>query len=211
MLKSRVPDFGRIAIRTPLALPGQRIGLMGGSFDPPHEGHRNVAMTVTRRLALDQVWWIVSPGNPLKRTAGRPDQARRMELCRQLADHPRMRVTGFERELGTAYSAATVAFLRRRLPSVRFVWVIGADNLATLHHWRRWRDIAWAMPIAVVDRPGYRLAAHASPAARAFWRSRRTELRAGGALANARPPAWTLLSTRLSPLSSTALRAAAKS
>lgn len=200
----------RTAVRTPIALPGERIGVMGGSFNPPHEGHLLVARTALRRLRLDRLWWLVTPGNPLKENDGLPPLDDRMAACRQLARDPRMVVTGLERELGTPYTAATLAFLVSRFPRVRWVWVMGADNLASFHHWQRWRAIARTMPLAVVDRPGFRLRALASPAARTFARNRMPEAKAA-ALADCAPPAWALLSARLCDLSSTALRLRSRS
>lgn len=205
MRRSVRSSFGSIRIRLPLALPGQRVGLLGGSFDPPHAGHLAISATALRRLRLDQLWWLVTPGNPLK-PAGMLSLEERLALCRALVSDPRIRVTAFERQLGTSYSALTARFLRQRLPAVRFVWVMGADNLATFHHWKRWRDIAASLPIAVVDRPGWRLRALASSAARALWRYRVPEA-AASRLAFAAPPAWTFLTMKLSPLSSTAIRA----
>jgi nicotinate-nucleotide adenylyltransferase len=178
---------------------------MGGSFNPPHEGHRVVAATALRRLALDRLWWVVTPANPLKPQAGSPDQAARIAASHAYAPGPRVTVTGFEAELGTPYTAVTLAFLVRRYPTARLVWVMGADNLATFHRWRRWRDIARMVPIAVVDRPGWRLKALASPAARALARARIPESRAA-TLVRRRAPCWVMLTTRLSPASSTALR-----
>ena len=128
-----------VSIKTPLVMPGQRIGIMGGSFNPPHEGHAIVAETALKRLALDQLWWVVTPGNPLKSNGALPSQATRMAACAKLAKGPRMKITGFEAGLGTPYTAATIAFLKRRYPGVHFVWVMGADNLASFHRWQRWR------------------------------------------------------------------------
>lgn len=199
-------DFGSIAVRTPLVAPGQRIGLMGGTFNPPHEGHRIVAETALKRLRLDQVWWVVTPGNPLKENGGLPAQDIRMEQARKFARGPKMKITGFEAELGTPYTAATIAFLLRRFPNVRFVWVMGADNLASFHRWQRWQSIAASVPIAVVDRPNWRLKAIASLAAQCLAGKRIDEADAAS-LPEQKPPAWTFLTSRLSPLSSTALRA----
>lgn len=208
-LKSSPSPFGAIHVRTPLIQAGMRIGVMGGSFNPPHEGHAMVAATALKRLQLDQVWWLVTPGNPLKPHGDLPNLANRMAACRVLAGDPRMRVTAFERELRTPYTAATLAFLKRRYPSVTFIWVMGADNLATFHRWQRWRQIASQMSIAVVDRPGWRLRALSSPAALALQRLRVPEARARhlGRSGGAR---WTFLSARLSPASSTQLRRLAK-
>ena len=197
---------GSVAVRTPLATPGQRIGIMGGSFNPPHEGHQLVAETALKRLQLDQLWWLVTPGNPLKANGGLPPQAERMDLCRQFARGPKMKITGFESELGTPYTAATLSFLRERYPSVHFVWVMGADNLASFHRWQRWREIAQTMPIAVVDRPGWRVKALSGEAAQSLAQARMREADAAK-LAAAHPPAWVFLTGPLSPLSSTQLRA----
>ncbi len=190
----------------PLAFAGQRIGLMGGTFNPPHEGHAVCAVTALRRLDLDQLWWMVTPGNPLKSGEGLPSLDKRMEASRRLVTDPRIKVTGFEAALGSPYTYATVRYLTRRLPGVRFVWVMGADNLATFHRWQRWRDIADLVPIAVVDRPGWRLKSLASPAAARLANFRIPEAEAA-LLPGMRPPAWTFLSTRLSEASSTAIRA----
>jgi nicotinate-nucleotide adenylyltransferase len=208
-LARKIPlrDFGSLEVKTPLVFAGQRVGVMGGTFNPSHEGHRIVAETAVKRLRLDQLWWVVTPGNPLKQNGALPPLAERMSAARKLARGPSMKVTGFEADLGTHYTAATLAFLKRRYPDVHFVWVMGADNLASFHRWQHWRSIAAAMPIAVVDRPGWRLKALAGPAAAAFASARIAEGRARQ-LAILRPPAWTFLTSRLSHLSSTALRTA---
>ncbi len=213
MHKSRRPQFGSIRVKTPLAFRGERIGVMGGSFNPPHAGHATVSQTALKRLGLSRIWWVVTPGNPLKANGGLPDLAERMDACRTLARRPREVVTGFEAELGTTYTAATLAFLRLRHPGVRFVWVMGADNLAGFHRWQQWGTIARLMPMAVVDRPGWRWKALASPAARRFAASRLPERRVGslgrkaiGSLGKRGGAGWSLVSTRLSDLSSTDLR-----
>lgn len=205
MMSSRPSSFGSIRAQPPPAGHRQRIGVMGGSFNPPHEGHRVVAATALRRLALDRLWWLVTPANPLKPQTGLTSQAARMAASRAFAPGPRVTVTGFEAALGAPYTMATLAFLARRYPSARLVWVMGADSLATFHRWRCWRDIARLVPIAVVDRPGWRWQALASPAARALARSRLPEARAA-TLPGRRPPCWVLLTTRLNPASSTTLR-----
>jgi nicotinate-nucleotide adenylyltransferase len=206
MLISSPQSPGILEARPPLALPGQRVGLMGGTFDPPHEGHAICALTALHRLELDQLWWIVTPGNPLKSGAGLPGLEERMAASRRFARSPAIKITGFEAQLGSPYTYATVRFVRQHLPRVRFVWVMGADNLATFHHWQHWRDIAWTVPIAVVDRPGWHLKALASPAARYLARRRLPE-GCAALLPGCKPPAWVFLSTRLSEASSTALRA----
>ncbi len=199
-------DFGSLRVRTPLVFAGQRVGIMGGSFNPAHDGHRIVAETAVKRLGLDQLWWVVTPGNPLKANGGLPPLAARSAAARHFARGPKMIITGFEAELGTRYTAATLAFLKRRYPGVRFVWVMGADNLATFDRWQHWRAIAAAMPIAVVDRPGWRLKSLAGPAGAALAKVRVPET-AAARLAARSAPAWTFLTSRQSGLSSTALRA----
>lgn len=195
----------RIATRIPHVESGQRIGLLGGSFNPPHDAHRLISETALKRLRLDQVWWLVSPGNPLKDHAGQAPLAERVRMARALALDGRIRVTDFEAELPTAYTASTLAFLCGRFPQVRFVWLMGADNLAGFHRWQRWRSILARVPVAVVDRPGWHLKALASPAARAFAGMRVSESHAK-LLADRQPPAWVFLSGPLSDLSSTSIR-----
>jgi nicotinate-nucleotide adenylyltransferase len=209
-LARKIPlrEFGSLRVKTPLAFPGQRIGIMGGSFNPSHDGHRIVAETAVKRLGLDHLWWVVTPGNPLKTNGGLPPLNERITAARKFARGPRMKVTGFEADLGTPYTAATLAFLKRRYPGVHFVWVMGADNLASFDRWQHWRSIAAAMPIAVVDRPGWRLKALARPAAAALALARVPETQALQ-LPALHPPAWTFLTSRLSPLSSTAIRSRA--
>lgn len=197
-------------IPLPPHAPGLRIGLFGGSFNPPHEGHLLVARTALRRLKLDRVWWLVTPGNPLKDVSGLPSQAERMEACRAMIGHdPRIVVSGLEAAIGTRYTQETLAFLQARCPNVKFVWLMGADNLASFHRWQKWRDIALNVPVAVIDRPGSTLRAVASPAARAFATARIAE-RDAGRLALMPAPAWVFLHGRRSDLSSTRLRAAHK-
>lgn len=143
---------------------GRRVGLLGGSFNPAHRGHRRISLFALRALGLDEVWWLVSPGNPLKPSASvAPLPARVASAARQSRQAP-IRVTAIERELGTRYTVDTLKALARRYPRREFVWLMGADNLAQFHRWRAWRDIARAMPIAVIARPGYDSAATASPA-----------------------------------------------
>ncbi|MEQ1695157.1 MAG: nicotinate-nucleotide adenylyltransferase [Hyphomicrobiaceae bacterium] len=199
-------SFGSISVKTPLVMPRQRIGVMGGSFNPPHDGHAIVAQTALKRLDLDQLWWLVTPGNPLKSHNGLAPLAERMTACAKLANDPRMHVTAFEAQLKTPYTAATLSFLIKRYPASTFIWIMGADNLATFHRWQQWRLIASGLSIAVVDRPGWRLKALSSPAARALAHTRLPESAASN-LGRAPPPHWCLLSTRLSNASSTQLRA----
>ena len=189
-------------------MPGQRVGLLGGSFNPPHAAHRLITHTALRRLQLDVIWWVVTPGNPLKSHSELLPLDERLASSREMAlGDPRIKITAFESALPSAYTAATLSFLTLRYPGVRFVWLMGADNLATFHLWQQWREIAAMMPIAVVDRPNWRLAGMASPAAR-FLKDRYVSERAAGRLASMAAPAWTFLTGPLSDLSSTALRAA---
>ncbi|MCZ8315901.1 nicotinate-nucleotide adenylyltransferase [Phreatobacter sp.] len=183
-----------------------RIGLFGGSFNPPHEAHRLAALAALKKLGLDAVWWLVSPGNPLKSGRGLAPLEERIAAAKRLARHPRIAVTGIEASLGTRYTSDTIAALKARCRGVRFVWIMGADNLAQFHLWQNWRGIAAMLPLAVIDRPGASLRASAGVAAQTLARHRLTESD-GLLLADARPPAWIFLHGLKSPLSSTALRA----
>jgi nicotinate-nucleotide adenylyltransferase len=182
-----------------------RIGLLGGSFNPAHEAHRQISLTALKRLGLDRVWWLVSPSNPLKDTTKLPSLAQRVSEAKTIADHPRIDVTGYSGESKSPYTVDLLTELKRRFPNVNFVWLMGADNLAGFHHWREWPRIFTLMPVAVLDRPGYRLKARASQAALRFADYYIDESDARG-LALLLPPSWTLLSHPLSTLSSTELR-----
>lgn len=199
--------MGPSADETPAAMPGQRIGLLGGSFDPPHAGHLHITQMALRRFRLDRVWWLVSPGNPLKAHGPAP-LAERIAAARAMSHDPRIVVTGIESRLGTRWTADTIAALRRRWPGVRFVWLMGSDNLIQFSRWDRWRGIAAQVPIGVIARPGFRTPARGSRAAQILERHRLPEHRAA-LLADARPPAWVLLNVPMTALSSTAIRAAA--
>lgn len=188
--------------------PGLKIGLLGGSFNPPHEAHRAISQLALRRLGLDRVWWLVTPGNPLKDARILPPLAERLADARRVAAHPRIDVTDLEAGIGTRFTADTIAWLKRRFPAVRFVWIMGADNLAQFDRWQNWRAIAEAVPIAVVDRFGASYAATASPAAQALAAARIRE-RDARSLADRKPPAWVYLHGLKSPLSSTSIRATA--
>ena len=156
---------GAALIRSPSSgRTGPVVGLLGGSFNPAHGGHRRISLFVMDALALDAVWWLVSPGNPLKPKAGMAPLVARVASAVRQARRSRIRVTAIERELGTRYTVDTLRALLARYPRRRFVWLMGADNLAQFHKWRKWRDIAALMPIAVIARPGYDGAALASPA-----------------------------------------------
>ena len=192
-------------IAYPPASNGLRVGLLGGSFNPPHETHRALSLFALKRLQLDRIWWLVSPGNPLKDTRALPPLEERLAAARAIADHPAIHITGIEAAIKTRYTVDTIAALRRRFPNVHFVWLMGADNLSQFHRWRDWQTIARQLPIAVVDRPSDSLRALASPAALALSRFRHNEGEAAQ-LAGAETPAWVFLHGLKSPLSSTQLR-----
>lgn len=191
--------FGRPARRT--------VGLLGGSFNPAHAGHRHLAEQALKRLRLDEIWWLVSPQNPLKSGAGMAPLPVRLASARRFSHHPRMRVTAIETALGTRYSADTLCALARRLPRTRFVWLMGADNLAQIAHWERWQSVFYLMPIAVFARIPYSVNALASKAAIRFARVRR-QASSARRLAFFEPPAWVFLHTRLHPASATSIRRA---
>jgi nicotinate-nucleotide adenylyltransferase len=186
--------------------PGMRIGLFGGTFDPPHQAHLAASLLAMRRLKLDRVWWLVTPGNPLKNTKHLAPLAERIAAARALTHHPRIDVTGLEAVIKTRYTFDTISWLIARCPGVRFVWIMGADNLRSFHRWQRWRDIARLVPIVVVDRLGPSLYAASSPAGHAL-RSYRLPEPAIPDLPLRKAPAWAYLHGLKSPLSSTALRA----
>jgi nicotinate-nucleotide adenylyltransferase len=189
----------------PSAPVGASIGLFGGSFDPAHEGHVHVTKHALRRLQLDKIWWLVSPQNPLKRSGPAPLEAR-LKQARNLMHHPRVEVTPVEAHLGTRYTADTLRALMHLYPGQRFVWIMGADNLASFHRWDNWRLIMESLPIAVVARPGQQLRALSSVAARRYMRARIPE-RSASLLAGTRAPAWCFLTCPMRDISSSGLRA----
>jgi nicotinate-nucleotide adenylyltransferase len=203
------PLYPPLRVRLPHVAPGQSVGLYGGSFDPVHDGHLLVAEQAFKVLALDWVWWLVSPGNPLKAHDPHADLAGRIKGVLAHARHPRRKVLGVEQDLQVRYTADTVAMLATMRPDVRFVWLMGADNLAGFHRWNAWRSIAARVPIAVIDRPGSRHAALSSLAAQAL-AGRRIDGEDSALLPYLRPPVWALVRGPLSPLSSTALRRLAR-
>ncbi len=189
----------------PHAPKGARIGLFGGSFDPAHDGHVHITRQALTRLRLDQVWWLVTPGNPLKAHGPAPLDAR-LAHARALIQHPRVHITPLERELGTRYSADTLAEVKRLYPQRHFVWIMGADNLAGLHRWENWRAIMGLMPVAVFARPGQQRAALGSVAARACAGARLPQAKAAR-LVESPPPVWAFLRLPMRDMSSSALRA----
>ena len=189
----------------PYARAGQVIGLLGGSFDPAHAGHVHITHQALKRFGLDRVWWLVTPGNPLKPHGPAPLQDRLMQ-ARALMDHPRVLITDLEEKLGTRYTAATLGALQRRYPGVRFVWLMGADNLAQFHKWDRWQQIMKRVPIGVVARPGNRIPARTSKAAQLFARARVRKREAFG-LGNLKAPAWAFVNIPMRDDSSSAIRA----
>lgn len=189
----------------PFAAPGQVVGLFGGSFDPPHAGHVHVSREALKRLHLDQLWWLVSPGNPLK-TEGPAPLGRRMAAARALVSDPRVRITDLEARLGTRYTAETLERLTAAYHGVHFVWIMGADNLAQFHRWQRWRAIMESVPVAVVARPGERISARMSMASQVYRRFKRPMSAAPG-LGHAAPPAWVFLNLPMRGDSSSAIRA----
>ena len=185
----------------------RRIGLLGGSFNPAHDGHRYISTVALQRLALDEVWWLVSPQNPLKPEKGMASFSRRLSRARDVAAHPGIRVSGIEAELGTRYTADTLAALTQRFPAARFVWLMGADNMVQIPAWRDWSKIFHTVPIAVFARDSYDSRALSSLAAHRF-RSSRVPASAAKVLAGAAPPAWVYLRIRPHPAAATHLRQA---
>jgi nicotinate-nucleotide adenylyltransferase len=191
--------------KLPPVVRGLRIGLFGGSFNPPHEGHRAASLLALKRLQLDRIWWLVSPGNPLKDHGALAPLALRLEAARQIANHPRIEVTGIEAAVGANYSFETVSYLKMRCPGVHFVWIMGADNFLYFDRWQRWREIAKLVPIAIIDRPGFTQTALHGRAALTLAHFRYDESEAP-ILASAAPPAFVFLHGPRSPQSSTELR-----
>ncbi len=188
----------------PWATKGQVIGLLGGSFDPAHDGHVHITKAALERFGLDRVWWLVSPGNPLKERGPAP-MAARLEMARSVMEHPRVTVTDIEARIGTRYTAETIAALQGLYPDVRFVWLMGADNLAQFHRWQDWQDIMARVPVGVLARPGDRISARMSRAAR-IYREDRLIGREAALLGRTPAPAWSFVNLPMSQKSSTAIR-----
>jgi nicotinate-nucleotide adenylyltransferase len=191
----------------PLA-DGLRVGLLGGSFNPAHRGHIHASEQALKQLHLDYVWWLVSPQNPLKAPRGMTTFAKRLEAARGASRHPRIIVTGVEKNLGTRFTIDTLRALQRRFPKIRFVWLMGSDNLVQVPRWRNWQEIFRLVPVAVVARTGSALESRLSKAGTRF----RTAFRpADASFAGAKPPALTILEAKRDPTSATRLRAASTS
>ncbi|WP_238987532.1 nicotinate-nucleotide adenylyltransferase [Roseovarius dicentrarchi] len=190
----------------PHSRAGQVIGLLGGSFDPPHAGHVHITREALKRFGLDAVWWLVSPGNPLKEHGPAP-LPRRMQAARDIMQHPRVHISDFEAQIGARYTARTLAALRAARPDLNFVWLMGADNMAQFHLWQDWRQIMETVPIGILARPGARLAARASVAARMYERARVPTSHAR-ALGQFSAPAWCFANVPMLAMSSTRLREA---
>lgn len=190
----------------PIASAGQRIGLLGGSFDPAHEGHVRLTEEALKRFGLDRVWWLVTPGNPLKARQPAPLDER-IAYARKLMDDPRVTVTGIEAQLSTRKTVDTIAALQRLYPRARFTWLMGSDNLVQFSQWDRWREIAARVPIGVLSRPGTRMAARRSKAARILARYRLPDQQVSR-LGAAAAPAWAMVNMPMTNASSTAIRAA---
>lgn len=203
----RAPIAGRpAALRLGFDLqPGMRVGLFGGSFNPAHEGHAHVAETARRRMGLDRVIWLVSPQNPLKSRHETASLSERMAAARRLASGPAMIVSDAETKLGSAYTVDTIRSLKARYPGVKFVWIMGADSLASFHRWRGWTQIMREVPVAVVSRPWISLKSRFSPAAKRFGRFRKPSAQAAS-LPGSKTPAWVFLRGPLNFQSSTLLR-----
>jgi len=193
-----------MSFNLPYAPTGQIVGLLGGSFDPPHAGHVHITHQALARFGLDRVWWLVSPGNPLKPAGPAPFNAR-LAACQRLLTHPRVIATDLESRLGTRYTADTLARLLPLYPGVRFVWLMGADNLAQFHRWGDWRTILERVPLGVLARPDTVVRAGLSPMARAYGRYRLPEAQSG-ALAHQTLPCWSLVTGPTVDLSSTEIR-----
>ena len=194
-----------MTVRLPYAGAGQVVGLLGGSFDPPHAGHVHISHEALKRFGLDHLWWLVSPGNPLKQHGPAP-LAERMAACDALLDHPRIHATDAEAQLGTRYTAQTLRALQAARPRLRFVWLMGADNLAQLDQWQDWRDIAERVPMGILARPGQRISARMSKAARVYGGAR-VPAAASRTLGLRAAPAWCFVNVPMIALSSTRLRA----
>lgn len=181
------------------------VGLLGGSFNPAHDGHRYISLQALKLLGLDEVWWLVSPLNPLKKADDMASYERRLAMAKETARHPRIKVSDIESRIGTHYTIDTLTELKKLYPDTNFIWLMGADNLLQFHHWHRWREIMACVPIAVFDRKHFALKALHGLAARRFQLYRQNPQDAIN-LAFCKPPAWMFLPIRKHPASATAIR-----
>lgn len=196
--------FNRPAAHLPPATTRARIGLFGGSFDPPHSGHVHVASTALKHLNLDAVWWFPTPGNPLKEAPS--DYDARFAAVEALTRHNRaFQVSAVEKQMGLRYTYDLIKLLRKHSPKAQFVWIMGGDSLMTFHFWKDWEKLAATVPIAVIARPGFELAARMSPFSKRLAPYRRPKYSAR-ILAAQSAPAWTYIPAPLNPISSTAIR-----
>ncbi|MGD1887932.1 MAG: nicotinate-nucleotide adenylyltransferase [Cohaesibacteraceae bacterium] len=200
------PRYPAQRVRLPAVGVGQSVGLYGGSFDPVHDGHILVAEQGLKAVKLDWIWWLVTPGNPLKAHDPSHGREARMAAVDKVAGNPRAHILDVEQHLGVRYTADTVSILQTMRPDVRFVWLMGADNLAGFHNWNEWKSIVARVPIAVIDRPGSRHAALSSKVAQRFEKQRLDSVDAA-LLPGAKPPIWSFVRGPLSSSSSTLLRA----
>jgi len=201
------PASGRIGLHSGPRYAGLAVGILGGSFNPAHDGHRHISLFALKALGLDRVWWLVSPQNPLKSPAEMAALPDRLAWARRVAAHPRIEVTGIETDLGTRYTADTLAKLTRRFPKTRFVWLMGADNLRQIPRWKHWTRIFESVPVAVFARPTYSLSALSGQAAQRYIRRRVSVLGVKGLVRHERP-AWVFLRNPLHTASATAIRQA---
>lgn len=185
--------------------PGMTVGLLGGSFDPPHMGHVHITREALKRFGLDRVWWLVTPGNPLKKE-GPAAMSRRLKAAQEIMQHPRVTISDFEARAGTRYTAETIENLIKSYPGVRFVWLMGADNLAQFHRWKDWENIINSVPLGVLARPGDRISARTAKAADAY-KFAQIKARDSHLLAKSEAPAWCFANVPMMNLSSSEIRA----
>ncbi len=195
----------RVFTGLPPHYAGQTIGLFGGTFNPPHAGHRQASLLALRRLGLDQLWWMVTPGNPLKKNGSIPSLSARMHKAAEAAAHPRIMISGAEQGFRTRYTADLIQILKERSPKTHFVWIMGSDSLMEFHRWEDWRRLAWSVPIAIVNRPRSLVAPLTARAAQAF-RRYRVDGDDSRRLPRLDPPAWVFLTGPRAAVSSTELR-----
>ena len=206
LLLPRPEHLSGLPALLPPVSAGMRIGLFGGTFNPPHAGHRMASLIALRRLGLSAVWWIVTPGNPLKENLGLPPMRKRMEAAQRIANHPAITITGFEADISTRFTYDTIRYLVERHPKTKFVWIMGADNLAGFHRWQRWKELLDLTPVVVIDRPRSTLRGANSRAAH-YLAAKRVAEHEAALLPYWRPPAFMFLHGPRSDLSSTELRA----